>query len=865
MITLLLLALLGATHGQTPADLRYPPAKNQDGEDQEARCILTAGVAMGPKVDNGDVVQRNATECFKTCRDDLDAVGMTLDGTTCDFGTANGNNECGCQCTYDMRWIAPDVAHPNKRSCFLTFPVKYEAKAAPAGVWVVMGLYLVFLVGVAAHSYIDNKQKEAKYASGELTRTTTRLEDHYIGGRDLGPWALALTLLASTWSGYTVVGAPEDTYKKGWNATRYMGGFVITQSTMLLMCARLQWYAFKRRYVGTVDFVTDRFRSHFARIFVTGVQLFASVLYVVGQFSAIGSTAEGMSNGAIPSLLAAIFMCVLMLGYEALGGMKAIALTDLVQGLILMVGCVLYFPLMESVFEGGITETTEQLRACAQAYDVYKDTYDPVADPMMGSYGCMMDGVAVNTFDSEGIPIEPQYGAQDAWNLLTITEPDVSLWLPFYVAGISFPVYPQILVRFYTARKVSHLQWGMQLTHLSVFYLCLPAFLTGYTILSRNIEGLDRTNTNQAFARIMNEAMNYNTFFYITGCCTVSAAMAAYMSTADSALMAASSAITLEYLPYFLPTCTGKQIEAGEDIRKTHENLLYYVAKVTSVFFGALAVIMSQVDIALTDLYIIQGGALMLGCPAYFFGMYSKKVTALAINISIGVSLLCFILFFAAADKDGTLGKLPEFWATVINIGLMSIFTWGPIAKMANMAYYGKEDPYDPEEYPVFLTYDTVLPREAVGVDIREGGGPLAEPIRPLWVNFIVFLLLFLAIPFWVNLPTTYLESSFSGAMPTWAVCSTFFAAIAMLINIFQTYYNWEDWIQAEINFNGGPATVDLPESDPRKYDKHKIYKRFVNGRVLPDKAPVDGGAETEMQKTKSFEAGSPGTPRTEL
>jgi len=75
-------------------------------------------------------------------------------------------------------------------------------------------------------------------------------------------------------------------------------------------------------------------------------------------------------------------------------------------------------------------------------------------------YQCPLSGFPDGSSDD--------YGAKDAIDKLTIDSADVKAWLPFYIAGISFPFYPQILVRFYTARNVKHLKWGMYLTHLSV-------------------------------------------------------------------------------------------------------------------------------------------------------------------------------------------------------------------------------------------------------------------------------------------------------------------------------------------------------------------------------------------------------------
>lgn len=708
--------------------------------------------------------------------------------------------------------------NPEGASRHLLATVESSDDSAPAGVWVFMGLYVVFLIGVAGWSWWEGRQIARSDSTKGLNRSDSKIEEHYVASRDLGPWALALTLLASTWSGYTVVGAPQDTYRRGWNATRYMGGFVITQSCMLLVCARMQWYAFKRNYVSTVDFITDRFRSHFTRVFVSIAQLFSTVLYVMGQFKSIGATVEGMSNEAIPAIAASIVMCVIMLGYEWFGGMRAIALTDLVQGLILIVGCCLYFIAMETVFDGGIDKTTTDLRRCATLWDTYPaDELVQCADD--GSQ-CKLGDVVDSEWghkwfvkkdcELSGYPdgSSEDYGAKDAKDLLTIDDDDVKAWLPFYVAGISFPIYPQILVRFYTARNVRHLQYGMQLTHLSVFYLCLPAFLTGYTILSRNLPGLypgesrdGGGTTGQAFAKIMNATIEYNWFFYITGCLTVSAAIAAYMSTADSALMAASSMVTLDFTRDYL-----LDKPQSEQEKETRENRLYIVAKLTSVFFGGFAVLMTLWDIPLTDLYIIQGTILMLGCPAYFLGMYNKTVNTFAVNIGLCVGTLVFIIL-----QWGTKTELPEVWSTIANIAVTLIVSYSPLSAM----WYGTDKIWDPAMVPDFLTMKTPLDIRVVGYDISKYG-PKYEPIRPWWINFIVFLLLFIAIPFWQNIPSSYEEESFSGAMPTWAVVSTFFAAIAMMINMFQTYYNWSDWIGEDPE---NKDVLDLPPPEEGEED----------------------------------------------
>lgn len=181
----------------------------------------------------------------------------------------------------------------------------------------------------------------------------------------------------------------------------------------------------------------------------------------------------------------------------------------------------------------------------------------------------------------------------------------------------------------------------------------------------------------------------------------------------------------------------------------------------------------------------------------------------------------------------------------MVNIGATLMFMYlPPFSRFswANMKMMD-DDVYDPDITPNFLSMPTTLDKRVVGVDCSKFGGMKLEPIRPLWVNFIVFLLLFIAIPFWHNLPTSWAPDSFSGAMPTWAVASTLFAAVAMVINMFQTRNNWSDWIteDGEENIN----YILIPGEKPLS-----LYGP-VDGTTESDTNKYgDAGVSVEMQDT---------------
>ena len=71
--------------------------------------------------------------------------------------------------------------------------------------YVVIPLYFVMLAGCAAWAY---KRMERMNHDG----VSDKLSSHYLGGRSFGPLLTAGTVFASLFSGYTVVGIPNEAY-----------------------------------------------------------------------------------------------------------------------------------------------------------------------------------------------------------------------------------------------------------------------------------------------------------------------------------------------------------------------------------------------------------------------------------------------------------------------------------------------------------------------------------------------------------------------------------------------------------------------------------------------------------------------------
>ncbi|MDS8902222.1 hypothetical protein RLL02_01180, partial [Streptococcus pneumoniae] len=73
--------------------------------------------------------------------------------------------------------------------------------------------------------------------------------------------------------------------------------------------------------------------------------------------------ASSLTGGTIPYQVAVIAFVLVMLIYEWLGGMKAVAFTDVMQGLVLMVGIVIFLVGAVYLVGGDFSSATQYIAA----------------------------------------------------------------------------------------------------------------------------------------------------------------------------------------------------------------------------------------------------------------------------------------------------------------------------------------------------------------------------------------------------------------------------------------------------------------------------------------------------------------------
>merc|ERR1719242_1306852 len=115
---------------------------------------------------------------------------------------------------------------------------------------------------------------------------------------------------------------------------------------------RLNYLSAKRNYISPTGFIGDRYNSHLLRVAISLTLVYPTFIYVLSQFKSMAATVEGLSNGNIDGFYGAIILCAVMLVYELFGGLRAIAWTDTIQGVVMTIGFFIFFIVQASVFDG---------------------------------------------------------------------------------------------------------------------------------------------------------------------------------------------------------------------------------------------------------------------------------------------------------------------------------------------------------------------------------------------------------------------------------------------------------------------------------------------------------------------------------
>jgi SSS family transporter len=168
-----------------------------------------------------------------------------------------------------------------------------------------------------------------------VSRRMASEADYILAGRSLGPFLVAFSVFATWFGAEAIVATSGEVYEKGLTGAT-VDPFAYAAAVILsgLFIAGTLW----RRGLTTF---ADLFRQRFSRRVETLVVLIllpGSIFWAAAQIRAFGGVLSASSGASLTAMI--VLAAVLVGAYSAVGGLLADAVTDFLQGSIVIIGLI---------------------------------------------------------------------------------------------------------------------------------------------------------------------------------------------------------------------------------------------------------------------------------------------------------------------------------------------------------------------------------------------------------------------------------------------------------------------------------------------------------------------------------------------
>ena len=437
-------------------------------------------------------------------------------------------------------------------------------------------------------------------------------KDYFLGGREMGPWVSALSAGASDMSAWVLMGLPASIYAAGigqaWIAIGLAIGYILS---WLFYAPRLRKFTIVCNDSITLpQYLTNRFKSanKSLQIICAAIFLVAYTIYAASSMKACGtlfSTVLGIDAKVAMYVSAGVIVV-----YTFLGGFNAVCWTDFFQGL-LMLGALLIAPIF-ALF-------------------------------VVNNGGGAANGMA-------NLPA-------DYWNLFANWR-DVISGLGW---GLGYFGMPHIIVRFMSLRSDKDLKksakigitWNVLIVIFSVAAGCIGHLLLG------DIE--DSSTVFIQMVRLLFPALLAGVL--------LSAILAAAMSTADSQLLAASSAFASDvYKPV---------IRKG----KVTDKEMLWAGRIVVLAISVIAVIIASNPNSGTIMSLVENAWGLFGAafsPVLILSLFWKRLNFAGATAGIITGAVVDILWLVFLSGTGIYEIIPGFICSLIVTVAVSKLTAEP-------------------------------------------------------------------------------------------------------------------------------------------------------------------------------------------
>ncbi|MGI6153707.1 MAG: sodium/proline symporter PutP [Christensenellaceae bacterium] len=461
--------------------------------------------------------------------------------------------------------------------------------------WGVVGAfigYFVFVLLIGAYFY----------------KRSQNISDYMLGWRSLNPAVTALSAQASDMSSWLLMGLPGALYLYGMSEMWIGVGLAIgSYLSWLIVAKRLRQYSYVSKDSITIpEFLENRFREKkgLLRLISSAVILVFFTFYVASGFVGGGTVFTTVFPG-MDYTWAMVLCAVVVIVYTFLGGFKAVSWTDFFQGMLMLVA-ILIVPLAAAGKLGGWQEAVS--------------TADSISSGFLNPF--------TNT---DGSPINP------------LTLISNLAW------GFGYFGMPHIIVRYMAIRQPRMIKTSRRIATGWIVAALAGAIMVG--IIGRAY--LPNTFTDAAGAQTIFLVMASDLFVPVVAGILLSAILAAVMSTADSQLLVASSAITSDIYGRFSK-------------KKLSDKRLMWIGRLGVIIIAIIAAVIArdpETSIMSVVSFAWAGFGSAFG-PVILLALFWKRTTAMGALAGMATGFILSIIWNQfLAGPTGLYEIVPGFLA----------------------------------------------------------------------------------------------------------------------------------------------------------------------------------------------------------
>ncbi|WP_423799592.1 sodium/pantothenate symporter [Neobacillus sp. SAB-20_R2A] len=365
--------------------------------------------------------------------------------------------------------------------------------------WAVITPLIIFLFIIFAVGFWSNKF---------VLKSNSFLEEYFLGERQMGGFILAMTMVATYGSASSFIGGPGVAYTQGlgW-VLLAMAQLATGYFTLMVLGKKFAIISRQYKAITLIDFLKNRYHSK------TVVLLSAAsiIIFLFSSMTAqwIGGARLVESLTGLPYTVALLIFAFSVLVFVIVGGFRAVALTDTIQGVVMFMGTLILL-IATIKAGGGIPRIISDLAA---------------ENPNL-----------ISPFGAERT-LTPAYVS--------------SFWI---LVGIGVVGLPQIAVRAMSYKNSKAMHNAIIIGTVVVGFIMLGMHLIG--VFARPV--LPGVKIGDTVMPLLSMKVLPP---FVAGI-VLAAPMAAIMSTVDALLILVSSALVKDvYLNYIKPTASDQQIK----------------------------------------------------------------------------------------------------------------------------------------------------------------------------------------------------------------------------------------------------------------------------------------------------------------